>query len=128
MQTILMEKDLGAMKAQDGFDKFMRVKRMQKLSPETIFYCDQCFRYFTEYFDASQPCSSITKDIFHGYIEYLDNNGNANTVTTNTYLRGVRALLYYFMEEGYTRQFKVELLKQKKTIKEPYSEAASQGF
>jgi len=118
-----MEKDMGTMTVQDGFDKFMRVKRFQKLSPETIKYYDQCFRYFAEFFDPSQPCRNITKDTFHGYIEYLDKNRNANTVTTNTYLRGVRAIFYYFMEEGYTKRFKVEMLKQKKEIKETYSEA-----
>ena len=123
MQVIQMERDMGIMSVQDGFEKFMRMKRFQKLSPDTIGYYDQCFRYFSEYFDASQPCAIICKDTFYEYIEYLEKNRNANTVTINTYLRGIRALFYYFMEEGYTKQFKVELLKQKKTIKETYSEA-----
>jgi len=118
-----MEKDLGTMSVQDGFDKFMRMKRFQKLSPETILYYESCFKYFKKFFDVEQPCAIISKDTFYGYIEYLENNTNANTVTTNTYLRGIRAMFYYFMQEGYTKQFKVELLKQKKTIKETYSEA-----
>jgi len=111
------------MTVQDCFDKFMRVKRLQKLAPDTIRYYESCFNRFKKYFNAEQPCSMITKDIYYDYIEYLGNNTNANTVTINTYLRGVRAILYYFMEEGYTKQFKVEMLRQKKTIKETYSEA-----
>ena len=123
MQTILMERDMGIMTVQDGFDKFMRVKRLQKLAPDTIRYYESCFKHFKKYFNPEQPCAMITKDTFYNYIEYLENNTNANTVTINTYLRGVRAIFYYFMQEGYTKQFKVEMLKQKKTIKETYSEA-----
>ena len=41
MQAIQMERDMGIMSVQDGFDKFMRVKRFQKLSPDTIDYYDQ---------------------------------------------------------------------------------------
>ena len=98
------------------------MKKFQKLSPDTIRYYESCFKHFKGYFDPEQSCAAITKDTFYGYIEYLENNTNANTVTINTYLRGVRALFYYFMEEGYTKRFKVELLKQKKIIKETYSE------
>jgi len=123
MQTIFMERDLGEMTVQGGFDKFMRVKRFEKLSPHTIKYYEDCFKYFKRYFDPKQPCAIITLDTFYGYVEHLANTTNANTVTTNTYLRGIRALFYYFMQEGYTKRFKIKLPKQKKTIKETYSSA-----
>ena len=118
-----MERDMGAITVQDGFDKFMRMKQLQKAAPDTIRYYTNKFRYFTKYFDPSQPCSVITKETFYCYIEYLEANTNANSVTINTYLRGIRALFYYFMQEGYTKPFKVTLPKQQKTIKETYSEA-----
>jgi integrase/recombinase XerD len=40
----------------------------------------------------------------------------------NTYLRALRTLLYYFMAEGYTREFKIGLAKEEKSIKETYTE------
>ena len=104
MQTILMERDLGIMTVQGGFDKFIRMKKLQKLSPETIEHYESCFRYFKGYFDPEQPCSIISKDTFYGYVEYLEERGTTNTITINTYLRGVRALFYYLIQEGYTKR------------------------
>jgi len=123
MQKILMERDMGTITVQDGFEKFMRMKRLQKVAPDTIKYYENKYRYFTAYFDPSQPCSIITKETFYSYIEHLESTTNANSVTINTYLRGIRALFYYFIQEGYTKPFKVILPKQKKIIKETYSEA-----
>jgi len=56
-----MEKELGAMTIQDGFDKFMRMKRLQKLSPETILYYESCFRYFKKYFNPSNPAPPLPR-------------------------------------------------------------------
>ena len=123
MQAILMERDLRNISVQDGYDKFIRMKKIQKLSPATIRYYETGFRYFARYFDPLQPCSIITKDTFYDYIEHLGNTTNANTITTNTYLRSIRTVFYYFMKEGYTKEFQVTLPKQKQTIKETYTEA-----
>ena len=123
MQTILMERDMGTITVQMAFEKFIRIKRLQKLSPETITYYENCFKTFKEFFDTQQPCSVITKDTFYCYVEYLQGRSKANAVTINTLLRGIRALFYYCIQEGYTKQFKVVLPKQPKTIKETYSQA-----
>jgi len=118
-----MERDMGTITVQVSFEKFIRIKRLQKLSPETIKYYESCFKKFKEFFDAEQPCSIITKDTFYCYVEYLQENGNANAVSINTQLRGIRALFYYLIQEGYTKPFKVVLPKQPKTIKETYTHA-----
>ena len=123
MQTILMDKDLGAISIQEGFEKFLRFKKMRNLSSETIKYYEHCYEYFKRYFDVSQPCGIITKDTFYDYVEHLQQTRNANEITINTYLRGIRALFYYFMEEDYVQHFRVNLLKEEQKIKETYSTA-----
>lgn len=42
--------------------------------------------------------------------------------TINTYLRAVRAILYYAMEQDYLPRFKLELIKAEKQIKETYTD------
>lgn len=45
-----------------------------------------------------------------------------NTVTINTRLRGVRALVNYCIELGYIDSFKISLLKNEKEIKQTYTD------
>lgn len=108
--------------AQEGFDKFFRIKKAKNLSPDTLSHYKNYFRYFSEYFEITQHCSAITRDTYYGYIEYLQETKNANATTLNTYLGTLRTILYFFMEEGYMPQFKAELLKAEKKIKETYSD------
>lgn len=109
-------------KADEAFEKFLRMKKRNNLSPETIHYYNDCFRYFGEFFSTSQSCDKITQDTYFDYIEFLQTNKNANAITINSYLRGLRTILYFFMDEGYTKPFKIKLIKQEKQIKETYTE------
>ena len=120
--TIMMEKDLGLLSVADGYEKFMRVKRMKNLVPDTIRFYEQNYRFFAEFFDVTQPCASITKDTFLEYAEHIQALHDVQTSTINTYLRAVRAFFYFFMEEGYTQPFKVKMLKEQQKIKETYTE------
>ena len=45
------------------------------------------------------------------------------TETVNSYLRGMRAILYFAMEREYVSQFKVKLIKAEKSIKETYTDS-----
>jgi integrase/recombinase XerD len=107
---------------QEAYEKFIRLKKLKKLSPESISYYDNGFRYFGEFFDTARPCSDINKDTIYAYLEHLQTTRNANDVTINTYLKALRTILYYFMEEGYMQSFKIELVKVEKEIKETYTE------
>lgn len=77
---------------------------------------------FGQYFDTKQQCSLINKELFENYIVYLREKTNANGNTVNSYLRGVRAMLNYFMELGYVQPFKIRLPKVDEEIKQGYSE------
>ena len=47
--------------------------------------------------------------------------GNINSITMNSYLRSIRAFLYYAMECRYMESFKISLIKSRKKIKETYT-------
>lgn len=121
MVKLSLEKPNAKITVQEGYEKFIRIKKTENLSPETIRWYNECYRYFSEFVDVTQPCSTLTKDNFYEYIEYLQENKEAKPTTMNSYLRAVRTILYFFMEEGYTQKFKLKLLKVEKTIKETYT-------
>jgi len=104
MRKIQMESNSN-ITVQEGFDKLIRIKRAKNLSPDTISHYEIHFRYFSEFFDPTQPCKAITKDTYYEYIEHLQETRNANATTINTYLGSLRSILYFFMEEGYMPQF-----------------------
>jgi len=105
------------------FDKFISFKRIKNLSEESIQYYEECFKFFTEYYPADQPCKDLTKDICLGYVQHLrETRPGVKDTTINTYLRAVRAILYYAMEQDYLPRFKLELIKAEKEIKETYTD------
>jgi len=106
-----------------GFEKLMRIKKAKNLSPETLKHYETQYKYFSGFFDTSLPCSEITRDTYYEYIEYLKETRDINTTTLNTYLGDLRAILYFFMEEGYMQRFRIELLKAERKIKETYTDA-----
>lgn len=121
MRKIQMESNSN-ITVQEGFDKLIRIKRAKNLSPDTISHYEVHFKYFSEFFDPTKPCNTITKDTYYEYIEHLQETRNANAITINTYLGSLRSILYFFMEEGYMPQFSVKLLKAEKKIKETYTD------
>ena len=123
MQKVTMQPKAAELTLQSVFDKFIAFKKIKNLSPESLDYYEECFRFFTEYYPADQPCADITKDVCLDYVRHLqETRPGLKDVTINTYLRAVRAILYYAMEQGYLPRFKLELIKADKEIKETYSD------
>ena len=117
MQPKTTETTLGEL-----FEKFIAFKKIKNLSEHSIIYYEKCYRFFSTYYPVEQPCSGITKEVCLGYIQYLQQNHRLKDVTLNTYLRGVRALVYYGMELGYISRFKMEFVKADKEVKETYTD------
>ena len=121
MKTISMDRTTMGITVQEGFEKFIRLKKLKKLSPATIKDYESAYRYFGEFFDVTRLCTDITQETVYDYLEHLQTTRNANDVTINTYMKSLRTILYYFMREGYVREFKIELVKVVKEIKETYT-------
>lgn len=105
-----------------AFEEFQRYNRSKNLSGQTIDYYEQCFRYFGNFFPIENNCSLIQKETYQEYILYLKDHTTANENTVNSYLRGLRTMLHYFMELGYIESFKIQLPKVEQTIKKGYTD------
>lgn len=77
---------------------------------------------FGEFIDIEQPCNCVKFDVIINYIVHLRNNKKVSEITINSYLRGIRAFLYYCMEHGCIMHFKIQLLKTEKNIKPTYTD------
>ena len=123
MRKLSLQLDTNNITLKEGYEKFINFKKARNLSEETISYYDTCYNYFSGFYNASELCSKITEGTWYEYINYLkENRPNIRDTTINTYLRGLRAILYYFMKLGYTPKFSVQLIKTDKRIKETYSD------
>ena len=84
--------------------------------------------------EKTTPQSGITLDVIESYYLYLrkkpkkQNNPKKQDVveyladqTIVSYARHLRAVLYFFMERGYTPYFKIKLPKAEEKVKETYS-------
>ena len=102
------------------FDEYLNHCIIKNLSPETIRLYQNQFRSFKDILDEETMISEITVTDVNNYILHLRKNHTCNDITINSYLRGVRAFLYYAMEEQHLRPFKVTIPKVEKKIKETY--------
>lgn len=77
---------------------------------------------FGNFYDTSNPCSTVTLKTVNEYISYLRTKTKANDRTIKSYMIGLRTILYYFMNLGYTRSFQIHLPKTGQKLKKTYTD------
>ena len=107
---------------QEAFDEFIRYCKIKNLADSSIRFYEVNLKQFTNFYPATNLIKNINKKTIDDYILYLQENTNCNSVSVNTRLRAIRAFLNYCMQLGYLREFKIELIKAEKKIKETYSD------
>ncbi|MCL2410840.1 MAG: tyrosine-type recombinase/integrase [Treponema sp.] len=107
----------------EAFEKYIKEKKIMNLSESTIKIYENFYNNpFIKFYSKNESCKNITKGTIIEFIDFIQKrNPNIKTTSINSYLQSLRAILYNFMENGYTPQFKIKLLKCEKTIKETYS-------
>lgn len=103
-------------------DRFISKKIAENCAARTIEYYRIRIGQFLDYYGPDELVSEITEDTFDGYIYHLRTTTSANDITINSYLRAVRAFLYYLMKQGYIRSFTCHLPKAEKKLKETYTD------
>lgn len=107
---------------QQAFDLFIRKCKVKNLTELSIESYKKKIIHFYEFMDGETSLATITSDTIDDYILWLRDNTHANDITINSYLRAVRAFLYYCMECNYLPSFKISLIKAEKKIKETYTD------
>lgn len=121
MEKITMSKKSN-LSIQEAFDLFIRKCKIKNLTDLSICSYEKKMVHFYEFIDKSELITAVTKDTVDDYILWLRENTEANDITINSYLRSVRAFLYFCMEDRYIPTFKIQLIKAEKKIKETYTD------
>ena len=106
---------------QAAFEQFQKQNQLKNLSQGTIdFYSSKARHFFNFLEDTDQPVDCITEATVVDYIFSLKEKQLHDT-TINTYLRMVRAFLYWCMDKGYLEHFSIQLIRADNPIKEAYT-------
>ena len=108
----------------DAFDKFIRKCKVKNLTEKSIKSYEQKIRPFEEFCTEHKiALNEITADTVDDFIIWIRNTHTANDISINSYLRTVRAFVYFCMDNAYIEHFKVHIPKATKKAKETYSDA-----
>ncbi|MBO5056026.1 MAG: tyrosine-type recombinase/integrase [Lachnospiraceae bacterium] len=108
----------------EAFNDFKDKCQIKNLSKETIkLYENQFLTFYRFVDDTSLLISEVTSKTVDNFIlDLRSDNHNCNEITVNSYLRGIRAFLYYCMDMNYLPQFKIHIPKVDKKLKETYTD------
>jgi integrase/recombinase XerD len=121
MEKITMVKKTKNLTVEQAFALFIRKCRVKNLTDLSISSYEKKIIHFYEYVDKESSVAEIKSDTIDDYILWLRDNTQANDITINSYLRAVRAFIYYCQECGYVEHFKIHLIKADKEVKETYT-------
>lgn len=104
------------------FERYERHMTLNNFSPYTIKLVKRCYKDFMLFVDNDDfLIEDVTSDTIDDYILWLVKKENKD-VTINIKLSDMRMFLYWAMEKGYLKEFKIKLVKEEKTIRKTYSE------
>lgn len=106
---------------ESAYELFIRKCRVKNLSEATITSYNNKVIPFVEFCNGGE-ISAVTVDTVDAFTDMLKKEHNVNDVSVVSYLRSVRAFLYYCMDCNYMTSFKIHLPKCNKEIKEIYTD------
>jgi len=120
-KRIVINSSGGNLTLEQAFEKFIKVKEIENLVDESLGFYREAFSHLERHYGGDNLCSGVDEDIFFEVVEKIKKRNIAET-TVNTKIRGLRVILYFFMDREYIKPFKIKIIKCEKPIKETYSD------
>lgn len=105
---------------EEGFKAFLDNCKAKNLRPHTILYYQNVVTVWYKVHQPDMKLEKLCSDTVNEFVNYCSNAGQKHT-TINTNLRGIRVILYYFMNLEWTGKFKINLIKSDKEMIETYT-------
>ena len=113
----------GEKTVKEAYDLFIRSRLVMNVSDDTIRFYNVSCKWFLEYVGENELCKNITHNTVTDYMFHLkETKPNLSPKSFSTYIRALRAVLNYCMENGFTEKFTIKLPKTEETIKEVYTD------
>lgn len=119
MEQIKMHKSKN-LSVGEAFELFIRKCKVKNLVEASIVSYQNKVQPFVD-FCSGEKIANVTIDTVDNFTVHLRTEHNVNDVSVVSYLRSLRAFLYYCMECNYMASFKIHLPKAQKEIKETYT-------
>lgn len=120
-QQITMSKKTN-LTVDEAFELFIRKCKIKNLSEISITSYKQKTVQFFDFIGHNAMIDTISEEHVDEFILFTRENSKANEITINSYIRSIRAFLYYCMDCRYMEHFTVHLTKVEKKIKETYTD------
>jgi integrase/recombinase XerD len=106
---------------EEVFEQYIKKCIVRNLSGETVKLYRVHYSEFMRISEGITFISDITMEVLDNFT--LSKKGEVTAITVNSYLRSLRAFLYWCMEQGYIKPFSIKLIKAEKKIKVTYTDA-----
>lgn len=106
-----------------AYEEYLAEKKSMGRQEETL----KLYRIHIKHFIESDNLWDINtmilnKDVYHWWIEEMQEDENKQDVTVASYCRSVRAFIYWLQENDYCDYFKIEIPSFKKKVKRTYTD------
>ena len=107
----------------EGFERFQKFNESKNLSEKTIEYYKESYEIFRKYLSLNDifNFNDLNREFIEDYTIYLQEK-DLSPNSINTYLRGIRAFLYYMMSNGWMTSFKINTIKTNRNKPKGYNE------
>lgn len=110
------------MTTQQAFSNFIYKCEVKNLTKKSIVsYRTKIVPFMNFLNEQGIELSDVNKSTVDAFVVWARENTTANDITINSYLRTVRAFLYFCMESNYMSSFRMSLTKAEKKMKETYT-------
>lgn len=110
---------------EEGMEEFISSCKIKNLAQGSIDFYRESFTYFLNFINSSFDNFDIhidmNKELIDQYIVYMQNK-NLKDSTINIKLRGIRCILYYFMDNEYIDYFKIKTIKENDNLPTLYTD------
>ena len=125
MRRRIFMRDFSALPFSEALEKFISFKTAMNKAKHTIEFYEErghAFCAFLKQEKEIELTSEITDEHITDYILFKRRSSpNISDNTINNHLRGIRAILYYFMDKGYTEPFHIPLISVAQVPKDGYT-------
>ncbi len=110
MQKISMKSNRN-LTLEERFNQFIKMCKIKNLSWKTTETYEWHYLIFIRFISKESPLQMISEHRIDDYIMHLKNNSSIRDITINSYLRSIRALFGYLIEQGHMEKLTIHMLK-----------------
>jgi integrase/recombinase XerD len=107
----------------EGLTLCIREKKIMGIRPKTLAGYELKFTHFMNFMGKDTKCITIKRADVLNFVEWkIENNKDIRPNTIASYLSAIRTVLYFLMQDGHVKPFKITVKVSKNKLKKNYDE------